>query len=266
MSVKYDRIPLDNTYMEYIRFGRGKKYLVMLPGLGESLRSLKGTSHIMALLYRIFTREYTVFLFSRRKHIPDGFTTRDMAADQKRAMDHLGIPAADVFGVSMGGMIAQHLAADYPERVGKLVLTVTSCQPNPTLARAVTEWMDFAEQDDHAGLMASNLELIYSPAYRRRNKGFLPLVSALTKPPSYEFFLRQSRACLNHNSFDRLPQIRAATLVVGGEQDKVADPAQSHLIAKYIPGARLLMYPQWGHGLYDEEKNFNKTVLAFLTE
>ena len=124
-------LTFDNATMEYIRFGSGSKTLVMLPGLGDGLRTMKGTALPMAVMYRIFARAYTVYAFSRKDPLPQGYTTRDMARDQKEAMDALGIEQADVLGVSMGGMIAQHLAADYPEKVGKLVLTVTCCRPNP---------------------------------------------------------------------------------------------------------------------------------------
>ena len=132
---------LGESRMEYIRFGSGKRHLVMLPGLGDSLRTMKGTAVPMALMYRIFAKDFTVWAFSRKSELPRGYTTRDMARDQAEAMEQLGIPRADIFGVSMGGMIAQHLAIDHPEKVGKLILTVTSARSNPILEESIAEWM-----------------------------------------------------------------------------------------------------------------------------
>ena len=80
-------------------------------------------------------------------------------------MDQLGIPKADIFGVSMGGMIAQHLAIDYLEKVGKLISTVISARPNPILTESITEWMSCAKRDDHTALMDSNVRRIYSAGY-----------------------------------------------------------------------------------------------------
>ena len=257
-------LPVENTTMEYIRFGTGKKNLVMLPGLGDGLRTMKGTALPMGLMYHAFTKDYTVYAFSRREQLPEGATTRDMARDVKTAMDALDIPKADVLGVSMGGMIAQHLAVDSPESVGKLVLVVTSSRPNPILTGAVKLWMDQAEEGDHTALMDSNLRLIYSNDYYRKNKWMIPLVARLTKPKSYDRFLKQADACLSHNCFDRLPEIAAPTFVIGGEQDRCLGAEPSREIAARIPGAKLKLYPQWGHGLYEEAKDFQQTVLDFL--
>ena len=114
-------------------------------------------------------------------------------------MDLLGIEEADIIGVSMGGMIAQHLAADFPESVDKLVLVVTTAGQNPQLVASVDEWLRFARADNHRGLMDSNLKLIYSEKYYRNNKWLVPILGTITKPKSYERFFRQAEACYSHD-------------------------------------------------------------------
>ena len=262
--IKNGVLELDGSRMEYIRFGRGKRAFIMLPGLGDSLRTMKGAALPMALMYRAFAKDFTVYAFSRRENLPRGCTTRDMARDQARAMELLGIERADILGVSMGGMIAQHLAIDYPEKVGRLILAVTCARPNEILKEAVGEWTGLAERGDHTAFMESNLRLIYSEDYYRKNKWMLTLLGRLTKPKSYERFYIQADACLTHDAFDRLHLIQAPTLVVGGEQDRALGGEASREIAGRIPGARLKMYPQWGHGVYEEEKEFNPLVMEFL--
>ena len=265
-NAKNGTLSLDDTTIDYIRFGTGKDILIMLPGLGDGLRTTKGTALPMALMYRIFAKDFTVYAFSRKTRLPSGASTRDMARDLKKAMDLLGIPKAHIFGVSMGGMIAQHFAADYPECVDRLVLAVTCSHPNPTLTESVTEWKNLALGGNHAALMDSNLRLIYSGAYYRQNKWMIPFIGKLTKPKSYDRFLIMADACLTHDAFDRLPEITAPTLVVGGEKDLALGGEASREIAARIPGAKLHMYPQWGHGLYEEAKDFNSLVFSFLTE
>lgn len=263
-NAKNGSLSFHDADMDYIRFGTGEKILVMLPGLGDGLRSMKGTALPMAFMYREFAREYTVYAFSRKNVLPKGYTTRDMARDQFDAMDALGIQKADIFGVSMGGMIAQWLAIDYPEKVGRLILVVTSARPNPILAESVTEWMEQAKRGDHTALMDSNVRRIYSDAYYRRNKWLVPIMGKVTKPKSYARFLVQANACLTHDAFEKLSQIQSPALVIGGEKDNTLGGEASEEIAARIPGAQLRMYAEWGHGLYEEATDFHRIVLAYL--
>ena len=263
-NAKNGTLKIGGTTMDYIRFGTGERILVMLPGLGDGLRSMKGTALPMAFMYRAFAKDFTVYAFSRKSMLPEGYTTRDMARDQQEAMEQLGIGCADIFGVSMGGMIAQHLAIDYPEKVNRLILTVTSSRPNPILAESVDEWVSCAKRDDHTALMDSNVRRIYSEEYYRKNKWMVPIIGKLTKPKSYGRFFAQADACLTHDAYESLKQIKAPTLVIGGEKDLSLGGDASREIAAKIPAAELHMYAQWGHGLYEEAKDFNRVVLDFL--
>ncbi|MBO7251749.1 MAG: alpha/beta hydrolase [Oscillospiraceae bacterium] len=265
-QAKNATVAIDDTVMEYIRFGNGPQTMIMLPGLGDGLRTMKGTALPMALMYRMFARDFTVYAFSRRNHIPEGFTTRDMAEDLAMVMEKLGIEKAHVLGVSMGGMIAQHLAISYPRKVDKLILTVTCPACNPMAETALREWISQAQSNDHTALMESNLRLIYSDRYYRKNKALIPLLGRLTKPASYDRFLKQAQACLTHDATNHLHTIEAPTLVIGGEQDRILGGDASRELAEAIPHARLHMYRQWGHGLYEEAGDFNGLVLAFLRE
>lgn len=257
-------LQLKQGKMEYVRFGHGKKQLIMIPGLGDGLRSMKGTALPLALYYRQFSEKYTVHIFARKTPLSAGASTRDMAGDLKEAMELLGIRKADILGVSMGGMIAQWFALDYPRLIDKLVLVVTSSRPNTTLCDALDLWTGQAKRGDHIALMDSNLRYIYSDRYYRRNKWMVPLLGKLTKPASYQHFLIQAQACRTHNAYDRLEDITAPTLVIGGGKDRAISPDASRELASRIPGAVLRMYPQWGHGLYQEEKTYIPVVLGYL--
>ena len=251
---------------DYIRFGTGSRKLIMLPGLGDGLRTMKGMALPMAVYYRCLAKDYTVYLFSRKNDLPEGCRTRDMARDLKKAMEELGIRKASLVGVSMGGMIAQHFAADYPEQVEKLILVVTCARENPILLESLEEWTACARRDDHTALMDSNVRRIYSEDYYRKNKWMVPITGKLTKPKSYDRFFIQAEACRTHDAWESLTHITAPTLVMGGEQDKSLGGEASREIAERIPGAHLKMYPQWGHGLYEEAKDFLDVVKEFLEQ
>ena len=265
-NAKNESLKIGSTDMDYIRFGAGERPLVILPGLGDGLKTVKGTALPMAVMYRMFAKEFTVYGFSRKNVLEEGCSTRDMARDLAEAMEQLGIRKADILGVSMGGMIAQHLAIDYPEKVNKLVLTVTAARPNPILAESVGEWIELAGKGDHSAFMDSNLRRIYSDEYYRKNKWMAPIVGRLTKPASYDRFFRQADACLTHDAYGNLHRIQAPTLIIGGGKDLTLGGDASKELAERIPGAELRMYPQWGHGLYEEAGDFNQVVLDFLLQ
>ena len=74
-------IAIDNTFAHYISFGKGKKNLIIIPGLGEAFKSVKGLAIPMAILYHKYAKDYKIYVFSRRQDIPKHFTTCDMAND-----------------------------------------------------------------------------------------------------------------------------------------------------------------------------------------
>ena len=251
--------------LDYISFGSGAKVLVILPGLGDSLRSIQNTAIPMSVAYHIFAKEYTVYMFGRRHDLPEGSTTRDMARDLSGALEALDIYKADVMGVSMGGMIAQWLAIDFPDLVRKLVLVVTTSRPHAVLTEALTEWMDCARRNDHEAFMESNLRRIYTEEYCEKYKWLVPFMGKLTQPKSYDRFLVQAHACFEHRSAEYLDKIKAPTLVIGGGQDKSIAGEESRYLAQNISDATLYMYENLGHGLYDEAKDFQRRVFQFLT-
>ena len=106
------RISIHGLPTDTIAFGQGTKPLIMIQGLNT--RGIRGSALPLAWAYRLFAKEYQVFLFDRRPDISEGITVRELASDIAAAMDQLGIKQADVIGVSQGGMIAQYLAIDRP--------------------------------------------------------------------------------------------------------------------------------------------------------
>ena len=102
LNAKEGRLALSNTQIDYITFGRGNKSLIMIQGLNT--RGIRGSAVMLAWMYRIFAKDYTVYLFDRRPDLWEGITVKDLAEDVAAAMDALNITGADVIGVSQGGM------------------------------------------------------------------------------------------------------------------------------------------------------------------
>ena len=263
LNAKNCRLTLPCGDMDYIRFGAGDKPMVMIPGVGDGLKTVKGMALPFALMYRGLARDFTVYVFSRRAALAPGMTTRDMSQDLNAALEALGLRGAAVVGVSQGGMIAQWLAIDHPDKVGKLVLVVTVPCPNPTLKQAVAHWLDMARRGDYAGIMLDTAERSYSEERLRKARRTYHLLGNLGKPKSFERFILQATACVNHDASAMLGRIACPTLVIGGGKDGIATGAASRELAAAIPGSALYMYEALSHGLYEEAPDFLSRVAAF---
>ena len=263
-EAKNNIIKIDHTDMNYISFGEGSRNLIILPGLGDSLKNTKGLAHAYALAYRLFAREYKVYVFSRKNKLPEDYSTRDMAEEQVQVMKRLGIEKADFMGISMGGMICQYIAIDHPETVNRLVLVATMSEPNEIMTDSIITWQQMARKKDFQSLMTSISERMYTDEYMKKLKVVLPLTATVGAPKSYDRFFVMARACRKHNAYNELEKITAPTLVIGGELDATLGADPSRTIAERISGSQLYMYEEYGHGMYEEAKDFQERVYAFL--
>ena len=255
------KLTVQNMQFDYITFGSGTKPLVMIQGLNT--RGITGSALALAFMYRIFAKDFKVYLFDRRPVVQEGITARDMAADIAAAMDLLGITNADIWGVSQGGMIAQYLAIDRPDLVRKLVLAVTLSRNNDTVTQVVNNWIELAEQGSMRELVADMAEKMYSDAYIKRYRPFMPLLTVLQKPKDVSRFAMLAKACLTCSTYEHLDKIKCPVLVLGGRQDKIVTAAASEEIAEKL-GCRIHMYDALGHAAYEEAKDFNQLVYDFL--
>ncbi len=262
-NAKEKVLKVQDVQMNYITFGKGTKSLVMIQGLNT--RSIEGAAFSLAYMYRIFAKDYTVYLFDRRENIGESITVRDLAADIAMAMDALGIANADIFGVSQGGMIAQYLAIDRPDLVNKLVLAVTLSKNNETVRTVIDDWIEMTEQNNFMDLVEDMAIKMYSDSYVKRYRPFMPLLTIMQKPKDVPRFITLAKACLTCNVYDELEKIQCPVFVIGGMQDKVVSGEASVEIAEKL-GCKIHMYEELGHAAYEEAKDFNQRVYDFLRE
>ena len=263
-NAKNGTVKIGSTEMSYVSFGFGKKALILLPGLSDGLTTVDGKALLLAAPYQLFFKDYTVFIFSRKKELPDDYSIREMAADQAEAISELGIQKASVLGVSEGGMIAQYLAIDHPGLIEKLVIAVSAPSVNAALRSALEAWINSAKQRNHKRLMIDTAERSYSEAYLKKYRRVYPLIGWIGKPKSYHRFLVNAKAILHFDCLEDLKKINCPTLIIGGETDQVVGPLASYEMHAQIRGSELYMYQQYGHAAYEEAADFYKRVFEFL--
>ena len=256
-------VSIDDTGMYYVSFGNGSRNLVVLPGLSDGLTTVKGKALVLSVPYRKYLRDYTVYMFSRKNSMPDGYSIKDMAEDQVLAMKSLGIEKTCLLGVSQGGMIAQSLAAGHPDMVEKLVLAVTAPYANDIVKESVSSWMDMAKRKDHTALLVDTAERMYSGEYLRKNRRYFPLIAKFTKPSSYERFLTNASAILGFDARSVLSDISCPTLIIAGDDDRTVGNDAAYELNRGISDSELFIYKGLGHGLFEEAKDFYDRIFGF---
>lgn len=264
--IRNGSVAVGNTEMYYAAFGSGSRKMVVLPGLSDGLATVKGKAAVLALPYKKHLGEYTVYMFSRKNDMPEGYTVRDMAEDQVSAMHALGIEKACILGVSQGGMIAQSIAVSHPETVEKLVLAVTAPNANDVVTEAVTGWIGMAERGDHKALMVDTAEKMYSEKYLNKNRKYFPLLALYTKPASYDRFFKNARAILGFDARGELSEISCPTLIIAGSDDRTVGNDAAGELNRGIAGSRLFVYDGLGHGAFEEAKDFYDRVFEFCSQ
>ncbi|ANN18434.1 alpha/beta hydrolase [Amycolatopsis orientalis] len=177
------------------------------------------------------------------------YSTTLFADDVLAVLDGLGVAEADVYGTSMGGRVAQWFAARHPGRVRRLVLGCTS----PGGAHGVERTNDvrLALAKRHSAEAREALEdMMYTPAWRAANPGPYTVLGAHGMPPHA---VRGHLVASNtHDAWDVLPRITAPTLVLHGDDDVLAPPANAPLLTGRIPGARMHVFAGARHAYFDE--------------
>lgn len=257
-------IKIDNTDMDYVSFGKGSKNLIIIPGLGDGLKTVKGMSIPLAMMFKMYAKDYKVYVFSRINQLPTNYSTKDMASDVAKAMKKLRLNKCCVMGISQGGMISQYLTIDYPELVEKLVLVVTLCKPNDTSKKVINSWIELAKENNFKDIFIDTSEKTYTEKKLKTLRPFYPLLARFSKPKNLDRFIIQATACYTHDSSKEIGNIKCPTLIIGGNSDKIVGSYSSKEISEYIENSKLKIYDGLGHSTYEEAKDFNNIVLEFF--
>ncbi|MDO4976401.1 MAG: alpha/beta hydrolase [Eubacteriales bacterium] len=255
------KIALDNTYMNIIEFGHGKKVLTMIAGI--SLAGLEGSGEGVAAAYSAFADEYTVYLFDRRKVVPADFSIRDMANDVYLCLKEMGITSTDVYGVSQGGMIGQCLTLAHPELVNKLVICSSMCKATPLIKEIVERWMGAAKEHDVVKMNRMFFKDVYSEAFLDAVKDMLPELEKVGTAEDCDRFQNLARPISAFDIYDVLPEITCPVFVLGDMNDKVIGPEGSTEMAERL-GCEIYLYDTYSHAVYDEAADIKERILEFL--
>lgn len=263
-SAKNATLSINGKTVDYVTFGTGNQPLVIIPGLGDGLQTVKGMAMPFSITYRILADRYKIYVFSRINELRQGYTTRDMAADVAEAMEVLTITSTYVMGISQGGMIAQWLAADFPERVQKLILAVTTAKPSQLARERIDHWQKLSQSGNFKHLMLDIAQHSYTQKSYQKWRLLYNVMGIFGRIKDKQRIDIQSVSCLKHDSLDFLEKINCPTLIIGAEKDDVLGVDGSLELHQHIKDSQLTILPECGHALYEQNKDFQKRVLVFL--
>jgi pimeloyl-ACP methyl ester carboxylesterase len=263
------RIKTASININYETYGEGEPLLLIM-GFG-----MPGAAWLPSLP---FLTGFKCIYFDNRgtgmSDKPEGpYTIPDMADDAANLLDALGIARTKVFGVSMGGMIAQELTLRHPDKVIKVVLGCTlpggpnAKMAGPEVIEKLMTGTKIMGTDPTRGLDII-MPLLNPPEFIAAHPELKEMMLAGMKmmpPTPPETADRAFAGVSQFDALDRLPQIKCPVLIVHGDQDVLVPPENAHLIKSRIPQAEMYIVPGAGHGFQTADPvAINKRIADWL--
>ncbi len=268
LMIKTGKVKVNDINMYYEIHGDGFP-LVMIMGLGGNADAWK----IDPDVFGMWSKNFKTIIFDNRgagrTDKPDiEYSIKMFADDTVGLMDALNIEKAHVLGISMGGMIAQEIVLNYPERVAKLVLGSTHCGGRKSIPSSpeVIEKMGKPGMtpEDGAELMIS---FAFTEDFIKNNPDLIERTrQAILNEPMPEFsYQRQLVAVMKFNAGRRLTKVNTPTLIIHGKKDVLVPTQNAEVLAKLIPGARILLLDNTAHNYsYPNKEKVREEFLDFL--
>ncbi|NMC47575.1 MAG: alpha/beta hydrolase [Chloroflexi bacterium] len=253
----------------YARVGSGKKTLLLfIGGPGNGIPRGLGFSVMISGLKSLLA-EYTLYAVSRKSALQEGYTTRMMSDDYAELIrqefdGHVEL----VVGISYGGMIAQHFAADHADLCDHLVIAMATHKATEEGVKIDLLYADLASQgkDRQAGVAIA--KALYPSGMLR---GWMSVMMWLLGP-SYigrksstysRDVLIEAKAEETMDTVKSLKRIKVPVLLLDGEKDGYFQAGSAQEMAAMIPGATLILYPGKGHEI-SSEKRFGDDIMEFV--
>jgi pimeloyl-ACP methyl ester carboxylesterase len=240
--------------------------VLLISGQAMALDAWWRTVPDLAVSFRVLSFDNRDIGRSSRSPCP--YVVAQMADDAVAVLDAAGVEKAHVYGISLGGMVAQEVALRHPERVDALVLGATT-PGGPEVVLAEPQPLTFFVR---VGAMASEeaewaaVPYNYSTRTRRHHGERIAedIARRLNHPMDTLAYLHQVAAAASHNTIGRLTQISAPTLILHGEDDVIMPPQNGRKLARAIPNAELRTLPGAAHLYTTDEPEAGQYVRTFL--
>lgn len=262
MNAAVSAVTTHGFTMGYFTFGNGKTPFVMLPGI--SIKPITTFAPAVANAYKDLAGDFTFYVFNTRADLPDNYSLYDAARDTAAVLDELGISRACVFGVSMGGMIAQVLAVNRPDLVGKLVLGSSASRITEQAKKIFRNFVSLAQNGDMQALAQDFAQAVYTPRFFEAYKEAIILALSDATQADIARFTTLTKAIIGFDIYEKLDSITSPLLAIGAQQDKIFGAQASAEIAEKAHG-EVYICKDYGHAAYDEDPDYHSRLYEFFT-
>ena len=251
---------INGARLHYELKGEGPTVLLLHP-IGLDLTCWESQANALSAEFRVLALDFRGH--GRSEVGPPSYSLGLFASDVHELLHLTGSAPAHVIGLSLGGMVAQLLALEYPEDVLSLVPVDTICTLASEARAAMVERGEAAERGGMQDVLQATLERWFTPDFM--GSEVVERCRQRLLADSVEGWAATWRAISEVNTAPRLHEVRVPTLVMTGELDVSSPPDRARMIADRIPGASLHIMPGAPHMAPLECPDlFNPPVLEFL--
>ena len=253
-------VRIGDVTLNYEQEGQGSN-LILIHGLGADLHIWDADVAVFARHHRVLRPDVRGFGASDKPSGP--YSPALFACDLDGLLDVCGVDSAHVLGISLGGVIAQRLALDFPARVRSLVLVSTSSEVGQ---KSIAAWQRLADRIERDGFDAQTADAsrAFSPGFAERHPAVVADLGRRNAACDPKGYAAAARAVSDYNWTADLPRLTAPTLILQGLDDQLTPPGGSVKMSRELPHARLLLIAEAGHNLPIERPDiFHNSVLAF---
>jgi 3-oxoadipate enol-lactonase len=248
------------------------KYVLDSEGGGPWLtfiHQLAGDHSVWDQMAGFFRNDFTVLRYDLRGHggttaSPDDFSIDDLAEDLAELLERVGAPSTHVVGLSIGGMVAQTLAVNHPDKVDSLTV-VGAPAFVPEDARPVfRQRAESVRESGTPSIVDSTLERWLTPGFRKAHPEVVEQIGETIARTPAEGFARAAEAASRFDVRDKLASLDKRTLLVAGEHDSGTPPAQTKGIADTVKGAQFQLLDAAHLTPVEQSQRFGALLDSFL--
>jgi 3-oxoadipate enol-lactonase len=234
--------------------------------------ALGANSHIWGYQLPVLMAQFRVLVYDLPGHgesdPPTGQDSfDDLANDLAALLDHLGIRRTTLVGLSIGGMIAQHFASLFPDRLQAVILCSTGCQTNEAGKMAFQDRIAQVNEGGIGTQIEASIGRWFTPRFTSAAPATIEWVKRMYRKTSRAGFINGCRAIQGLDTLDRLSSITAPTLLIPGELDQAFPESVSRTIQSRIKNSQVKVLTGAAHiGNVERPHEFNETLVKFLAE